>query len=814
MHKLILLVVSLLGTIAAHAVDPGWYKFPIFSDTITTVVESTNKVYYQSKTSLFSFNPSDNESYSYSSINKLTGDDISNIYYNYDKRYLLIVYSDCNMDVLYDDGTLINLPEIRDAKQITEDKTINDVAFGEDRIGIATSFGIVIYDDKKMEVRESGIYNQPIRNIAIMNGHILIFYRNDDAVYAVYGSPLDERHNSIDKFTRIFTAFVDSMVPLDDNRIAMRRLYTHELYIYDINFDTYEYQREDPPYNIEQPMRRFDGGFYSYDDTRFVTYVDGELSTSAKPEMLSGQVLSSRDLQQVWAGDEDGVALYDISSSTPTVLYDKMLPADATTVSKVGLMKWSPDGDRLYFMNLGASVYKTWCQGDYSPEFQTANILDADGFLYDVSLKEASAQSSIATNYQKQFNNLRLYGDPVSICEDPDDSSIYYCATNVEGVYVCKYNEQTGEYEEIGKYYVGNAPVKTNSSGVTSRTEYVGIDPAGNLWIGHLEGWIMLPSAKRKLFNPSAITTDDWKIYTKVNSKINNTGAKDMNILFCKKSTMAFYYSGDGNSGFVAVDTKGTYDDLSDDVALEWLQFTDQDGNSFATPSRITHMIEDERGCVWVGTSAGVFELTTPSNAINPTMTVRRIKVPRNDGTNYADYLLDSDVINWIAVDPSDRKWIATENSGLFLVSEIGDEILVNYYADNSSLPSNQICCVECDTHSNTVYVGTTVGMYSFLSDSSPSNDSLDNIYAYPNPVRIDYSGDVTIAGLMENTIVKIADTAGRVIYQTRSEGGMATWPVTNQAGKRVKTGVYYIFTANYTNEQASGAVAKILVVN
>ncbi len=815
MRKLILLALALIGSLGASAaIDPGWYKYPVFSDTINTVVEASNKVYYLSESSLFSFSPEDQETYSYSSINKLTGDDISNIYYNYDKKYLLIVYSDCNMDVLYDDGTLVNLPEIRDAKQITSTKTINDVAFGEDRIAIATTFGIVIYDDKKLEVRESGIYNHEILNIAIMNGYLLIFYRTNEPAHNIYISPIDERHNSIDKFTRLYSIYINMMLPISDTQMLARGKSNGLLMKLTFDFDAMKVTREDvaDTYLVDV-MRQYENGYYGTNGQSLITCVDGQISKKALPETLWNQSLGMRVADQVWLGNGDGLALYDISSSTPTVLYDKMFPTDATTVKKVGTMHWSTDGERLYIMNIVASTYKGWCSGENKDEYQTANIL-SDGFIQDVSLKDATVVSSNSIKYQTNHSNKRMYGDAINIYEDVDDPDVYYCSNNYEGVYVVKYNETSGKYEELGLYTCENAPFYTNSSGIHSRVEHVSIDPAGNLWVGNLNGWCMLPAEKRKLYDPSAISKSDWKEATKINTFITPPTGKDMNILFCKKSNMAFYYSSLGNGGFIAVDTKGTYSDLSDDTVLAWTQFTDQDGNNFEAPSRITHMIEDSRGCVWVGTSAGVFEITTPSNATSASMTVRRIKVPRNDGTNYADYLLDSDMINWICVDPSDRKWIATENSGLFLVSEIGDEIILNYHEDNSSLPSNQICCVECDKSSNKVYVGTSVGLYSFLSDSAPANGNYDAVYAYPNPVRVDFSGDVTIAGLMENSIVKIADTAGRVVYQTRSEGGMATWPVTNQAGKRVKTGVYYIFTTSYNNEQAAGAVAKILVMN
>ncbi len=67
----------------------------------------------------------------------------------------------------------------------------------------------------------------------------------------------------------------------------------------------------------------------------------------------------------------------------------------------------------------------------------------------------------------------------------------------------------------------------------------------------------------------------------------------------------------------------------------------------------------------------------------------------------------------------------------------------------------------------------------------------------------------------MDNSLVKIADSAGNVIFTTRSEGGMAVWDGCNSSGQRVKTGVYYVFASQSgENTSTKGAVTKIMVVN
>ena len=115
-------------------------------------------------------------------------------------------------------------------------------------------------------------------------------------------------------------------------------------------------------------------------------------------------------------------------------------------------------------------------------------------------------------------------------------------------------------------------------------------------------------------------------------------------------------------------------------------------------------------------------------------------------------------------------------------------------------------------TAHNSVYVTTPTGLYEYFSDSSPAASTYDNIYAYPNPVRPEYTGEVTIMGLMDNSLVKIADASGHVIKQLKSTGGMATWDCCDYNGNQVKTGVYFVLCsqANGGNE---AVVTKIAVI-
>ncbi|MDE6178221.1 MAG: hypothetical protein K2F86_03545, partial [Duncaniella sp.] len=119
---------------------------------------------------------------------------------------------------------------------------------------------------------------------------------------------------------------------------------------------------------------------------------------------------------------------------------------------------------------------------------------------------------------------------------------------------------------------------------------------------------------------------------------------------------------------------------------------------------------------------------------------------------------------------------------------------------------------------SNSLFIATLSGLLELSTDSSPAMDDYSEAYAYPNPLTPDYTGWVTITGLMADSMVKIVDQNMNLVYQTTSEGGMATWDGCNMNGQRVRSGVYYVLASSGGESAASASSAavatKILVIN
>lgn len=253
------------------------------------------------------------------------------------------------------------------------------------------------------------------------------------------------------------------------------------------------------------------------------------------------------------------------------------------------------------------------------------------------------------------------------------------------------------------------------------------------------------------------------------------------------------------------------YDFVNDKLVGHGPNFTNEDG-TVITPIMVYALAEDLDGNVWIASSNGPFYISS-ADAIAGNDAFIQHKVPRNDGTNLADYLLSDVKTRCIAVDGANRKWMGTEN-GVFLISSDCNTLLQHFTTENSPLPSNTVYDICIDNNSNIVYFATERGLCSYASDATQPSEEMtkDNVYAYPNPVTPEYTGKITIVGLSFNADVKIVTSNGVLVNQGRSTGGSYQWDGRDLKGKRVASGVYMVQAATETGDK--GVVCRIAVVN
>lgn len=240
--------------------------------------------------------------------------------------------------------------------------------------------------------------------------------------------------------------------------------------------------------------------------------------------------------------------------------------------------------------------------------------------------------------------------------------------------------------------------------------------------------------------------------------------------------------------------------------------FYNQDGTNLGLQN-IRCVAEDIDGNIWLGTNAGPFYLT-PSQINSDRNVLTQFKVPRNDGTNYADYLLSGVDISAIAVDAAGRKWFGTNGSGVYLISRDNIEQIQHFTTSNSPLLSDNITAITINHDTGEVFFATENGLCSYMSNAVTAADNMskDNVYAYPNPVTPDFTGSVTIVGLSLDADVKITTANGVLVNKGRSNGGLYSWDCCDLSGRRVTSGIYMVQTA--TADGSGGTVCKVAVVN
>ena len=112
--------------------------------------------------------------------------------------------------------------------------------------------------------------------------------------------------------------------------------------------------------------------------------------------------------------------------------------------------------------------------------------------------------------------------------------------------------------------------------------------------------------------------------------------------------------------GLFILDDNGTPDYTGDDRSREIL-VTDSDDEVI---SNIYCFAEDLEGNIWIGSDQGPVVYYNPEKVFENELRAFRIKIPRNDGTGLADYMLGTETITSIAVDGANRKWLGYSQLG------------------------------------------------------------------------------------------------------------------------------------------------------
>ena len=724
------------------------------------IAYSSKRVFAVSSGALYSVDKESEELEYWNKSTGLTGSVIRHIAYDENTKQMVIGYEDGRIDLLADNGTVRPMPDLS-LKATSISPVINSISVGAENVYLAMPFGVIALNSRKAEIKATyyiGDYASAVNVLQVLEKGDSLYAFTADAVYSA--SMKDDLSN-----------YVYWHISYLEGGLTQAVLHNGTFYI--LQHDTlYYWQNGTWKQVLNEPLLWI--------------------------HVSNGQLLAGRSTAGLWRIDENHqlVALQESYGTNDGVFTNGDYWMG---IEGFGLVKLTAQGLQFYEADgpMSNSGYFLTAAQDHVYVVPGGRWASAYGNPMQVSIYNSQTWSGMSVwDIQKQTNVVGF--DPVSVAVDPRDKSHYFVATYASGIFEFKSDNTIQHYNHL------NSTIQPANSTVAAeyftRTDGALMDEEGNLWVLNATtiGQPLHVRANNgqwkgiSLYDHGALITLETP--GRMLADKRNANRK---WFIDQRATPAVYLYDDG----------GTPTITGDDKYIRRNSFTDQSGASIA-PEMINSIEQDNSNRIWIGTPTGLFIIPASVDFFTSNA-CQRIIIPRNDGTGLGDYLLGNEQINCMAADGGNRMWIGTANSGLYLIED--DTITVAHFTTkNSLLPSNTIQSIAIMPTTGEVFVGTDKGIASYRSDASEPKDDFSAAYAYPNPVRPDYSGIICIAGLMENTVVNIIDAGGNLVCKTRSHGGLAIWDGKLPDGRRATPGVYTALC----NAEKRHTVVKILVVH
>ncbi|UII28841.1 T9SS type A sorting domain-containing protein [Fulvivirga maritima] len=735
---------------AAQDIPIGTWRTHFSYNSISLVLNTPDRVYASPGEGLFYFDKSDNSFNRVSKIDGLQDNNISALGFTAYEQALLIGYASGNLDVIID-GEVYSF-DLNTNSQIVGSRRINAFVAYENDVYIATDYGILKFDIDKVEVQE--VYREmgaEATQVAVSD--VIVF---DNQLYVITDQGL-------------LSGEIDDTINLLDYR----------------NWDNHT---ED----LDMPENGPDVISVLNNELIIGTNNEG-LFAFRNNEWVALNILTEQTFNSVYSSGTTLLLSLDEALATINAtgnvqfIYDALIEQPSMAVSdgnniwvadaQNGLLSNKEGGFSVFMPNgpVSNEVYKL-------EELSGVIVLSPGGFNQSMESQGINSGYSVFENGTWSTNSLQVAGQ--SIFNDVTDvayrttggNTTYYVSSAGYGMLI---------QNEDGSYDIYDENTEGCTLENTTGGEHGTLVPA----IAAVnEGiWVLNYGAASPLHFFSY--DNNWTAYS-----IPNAIARYAEDLLVVGNRIWLRINDDRGGGIVVFDPEtGASRSLSSTV-----------GEGGITNNIVNTMVLDKSGYVWVGTNDGVSVFTNPAAVMEGSVDAVE---PIWEGMR----LLSGEVVNTIAVDGGNRKWIGT-NRGAWLFNEDGDEQLSFFNVENSPLSSNEIDHIAIDGNTGEVFMASEEGLLSYRSTSSEAEDAHGEVKVFPNPVTRDFTGMVGISGLAQDAQVKITDISGKLIWQTRANGGTASWNVADYKGNRAETGIYLVFSSTDDGEDAY--VAKIAVVN
>jgi hypothetical protein len=772
-YILMLLKIKILGLFIlffsftqAQNIAIGQWRVHLPYNSIVSLTESGTKIYCASRNGgLFYYDKSDNNLTTMTKISGLSDNKISTIK-STKNNVVVIAYDNANIDILKG-NKIYNISDIK-RKNILGKKEIHAIHFLGDYCYLSCGFGIVVIDLNKIEVHDTYIIGP--------NGvHSEVFDFCDDSTYFYAATDTGVFKARIDNpnLANFSEWTIESGIPAfkyNAVKAFSKKIYANKTgggseVLYFKNADTWSV---------------FDSTFSGNVQTIGVFY-NKLIITKTKEAAVYGGLGNPSDLQSKrgTATNSINTAIIDVDGTIWLADQNSGLIKSKDVTS---FEVFFPNGPRTTSVRSMVSTANDLWVATGGTTNASNNLYNNDGVFHF----DNRYWSALNRDNTPAFANAY---DFMSITLDPKDENHLLISTFFTPGLI--------DYTVGGpfiQYTCKNSSLQPeNGDSAYTRITGSAFDSQNNLWV--LQHDVNMPLHVR-------LKKDNkWNAFFVDQS---SKGARAGNILIDKNDYKWVNFLHQGI--FVYNDNK-TITDISDDKIVH---LTDLPAKGNLQSLDVNCFEKDQDGAIWIGTEKGISVVYNSNALFNGNPNAQPVYI-QQDG--HTQLLLAYDAVTAIAIDGGNRKWFGTRNSGVFLMSAEGTKEILHFDISNSPLLSNSITSIAINPKTGEVFFGTVAGIISYRSTSTKGDETFkDEVYAFPNPVRPEYTGLIAVKGLAKNVNVKITDAGGNLVYETKAIGGQAIWDGKNFQGIRAQSGVYLVMCTNDDGSQTY--VTKILFVN
>ncbi len=765
-YTFVILIIFSIESVAQSNIAIGEWKSYLPFQRARNMTQSDTKVYFNTGHGLFSIEKSDESVVDFlTKVEGLNGSHISFIEYDSYNEQLFVIYDDSRFDIVKD-GNIFPILGIAQSNGIPGDKTINSFYIADERYAyIATGFGMIQFDLQSYDFGYTCNMGQSSYDIVQLDTNL--FAATADGIYkyneAVGSNPADfNQWSLLEEEVNLPTVYSSDILSVFDNHLYA-------------GIDGDVWKRES--------------------NGDFVRIIDLEVGVE--------------EIQQIYAGKNELLVGYRAAGHNSKVYYiqkdGNILEGNNTCSNYMTDVLIEPSG-RVWFCDLWDGIrfisdkYGECNFRAFSSPFAIGSsdidivdnvvyvandrITDKFGYSktrYGYSILKDNEWENFVGSHFKALADYK-FSEVFRVVKDPVEPKVYL-GSYYNGIII--HNLEDGS---VKLYNKDNSSLE-GTVGDEARTRIAGmkLDESGNLWLSNFGATnavsVMTPEGKWRSFNIGSETRVTRIVIDEYNNKWFATYGGGVVVLKTNDDVI-----------------NGSYKHKSI-TAL----------NSAMIDNVVNDIILDSDGSIWIGTQKGPV-IFNCGDVFEGDCNGYRQKVVE-DGD--VAHLLDTENVRTIAIDGANRKWFGTTN-GIFVQSSDG-EYKVQYFDENNSpLFDNTILDFGFNPLSGEMFILTDTGIQSYRTKTTGGGSKHESkVYAFPNPVRPDYAGDIAIKGLPYSANVKITDITGKLVYETTALGGQALWDGMDYNGVKAATGVYLVFSASTSSFDTSDSyVTKIFIVN